>query len=341
MSYSRSFNRTVRVHYSGSKSVSYPASQSGGTISVNYSGYAEEDVTVEVRVNTTPFDSSVANCSSNVGALTASVGAMNAAQCQSIADNADRVSETIINGFFHTVRCDLSTQQTELEQTISSRLMLLRKQADMLREKRENMEADYARTTARYQKLFADLNNELSTRIHEVDKPVYAAAADIEKLNDRMLHTDMIQSAVTMGRESGILQAQISAACVKHHALEAMNQVQNFLITKADSERTVRQSFVEGSGRDRYWVPVCFMETTSEGSRVERQCVTPQQLGARHKDLESRLCEALAATDISEPSASETEQVKSYFESEIAKNISGDDDASRRLRETIYKLFNI
>ena len=115
--------------------------------------------------------------------------------------------------------------------------------------------------------------------------------ADIEKLNDRMLHTDMIQSAVTMGRESGILQAQISAACVKHHALEAMNQVQNFLITKADSERTVRQSFVEGSGRDRYWVPVCFMETTSEDSRVERQCVTPQQLGARHKDA-ARLARA-------------------------------------------------
>ena len=44
MSYSRSFSKTIAIHYSGS--VSYPASQSGG--SVSYSGTAYEDVVVNI-----------------------------------------------------------------------------------------------------------------------------------------------------------------------------------------------------------------------------------------------------------------------------------------------------
>ena len=56
MSYSRNYSTTIAVHYSGS--VSYPASEHGG--SVSYSGTAYETVNVEVRVDTDPFDASVA-----------------------------------------------------------------------------------------------------------------------------------------------------------------------------------------------------------------------------------------------------------------------------------------
>ena len=102
MSYSRSFTRTVAVHYSGSKSVSYPASQNGGSMSVSYSGTAYEDVEVNIHVDTDPFDASEERCNDHVNGLTASVGVMNAAQCAAIAENADKVSQTIIDGFFNT-----------------------------------------------------------------------------------------------------------------------------------------------------------------------------------------------------------------------------------------------
>ena len=157
MSYSRRFSRTVSVHYSGT--VSYPASQTGG--SVSYSGTAHELVEVDVHVDTGAFDASVAHCNNSVSGLTASVGAMNAAQCLAIRQNADKISKSIIDGFFSTVRTDLRTQKAELEQAIDAKLLLLRQQAQTLQEKQQQMEEDYARTSARYQKIFNDLNNEL------------------------------------------------------------------------------------------------------------------------------------------------------------------------------------
>ena len=58
MSYSRRYHTQIAVHYSGT--VSYPASQSGGTTS--YSGTAYEDVTIDVDVDTTRFDAEVSHC---------------------------------------------------------------------------------------------------------------------------------------------------------------------------------------------------------------------------------------------------------------------------------------
>ena len=125
-----------------------------------YSGKAEEMVNVDIYVDTDPFDQSVANCNKSVNGLTASVGAMNAAQCLAISQNADKVSKTLIDGFFHTVRTDLSTQRAELEQTVDARLMLLRQQSQMLQQKRKEMEEHYARTSARYQKMFHTMERE-------------------------------------------------------------------------------------------------------------------------------------------------------------------------------------
>ncbi|GAB1375052.1 hypothetical protein MASR1M46_19410 [Bacteroidales bacterium] len=68
MSYRRSFHKRIAIHYSGS--VSYPASQNGG--SVSYSGTEYEDVEVNIDVETTPFDHSIVSCN-NTLALTGSV----------------------------------------------------------------------------------------------------------------------------------------------------------------------------------------------------------------------------------------------------------------------------
>ena len=340
MSYSRRFSRRVSCNYSGSKTVSYPASKSGGTITVNYSGTAYEDVDVDIHVDTSSFDNSVADCNNHVNGLTASVGAMNAAQCVSIEKNADKVSDTIISGFFHTVRTDLSTQKAELEQTINARLILLRQQAETLREKQRTMADDYARTTARYQKLFNDLNNELSIRIHEVDQPVFDLVKEVDTQSDRMLHTDMIQTAVTMSKESSTLQAQISSATVKHHALEAMNQAKDFLVSKAKSERTIQDSCIDGAGNDRYLIPVCYMQTESDNKHIQKECFMPDYYAKKDESLKQTLCDSLENMDLKAAGDNNEEQIKSYVQSEIAKNIAGSDEHSSRVRALINKMLN-
>ena len=340
MSYRKSFNRTISVPYHGTVTVDYPASKTGGSKRVSYNGTAYEEVVVDIDVDTTPFDASVANCNDHVSGLTASVGAMNLAQCAAIKNNAEKVSKSIIDGFFHTVRTDLSTQKAELEQKVETRLLLLRQQAASLKEKQEKMAADYARTTARYQKIFSDLNNELSIRIHEIDQPVFNAAKDIDEQSDRMLHTDMVQTAVTMSRETSILQAQINAATVKRHALEAMNQAKNFLISKATSERTIQESFIDGSGEDGYLVPVCYMSTDSGKEGTKQKCVMPDYYSHKDRNLEEQLCQSLKDVDFAHASKTEDEQLKSYVQTEIAQRITGDDSHSERVRTMINKMFN-
>ena len=340
MSYSRRFSRRVAVPYSGSKTISYPETKGGSTMTVSYHGTAYEDVEVDIYVDTDPFDSSVASCNNHVNGLTASVGAMNTAQCIAISENADKVSKSIIDGFFTTIRTDLSTQKTELEQIIESRLILLRQQAANLKEKQETMWKDYNRTTERYQKLFADLNNELSVRIHQLDQPVFDFAKEIDVQSDRMLRTDLIQTAVTMGKESSLLQAQLSAAAVKNHALGAMNQAQNFLTSKALSEKTILSTTIEGSGEDKYLVPVCYMKTESENHHTEQQCALPDYYESKHPHLKEELCEKLDQTDFDTHEDDSFDNIKSYVQSEIGNNFNKDDAHHIRVMNLITKMLN-
>ena len=340
MSYRRLFSRTIHVPYSGSITVNYPASEHGGYKTVYYNGTAHENVDVDIYVDTDPFDASVSRCNDNVNGLTASVGAMNAAQCAAIVSNAEKVSQSIIKGFFHTVRTDLSTQKAELEQAVEARMILLRQQAATLKEKQEKMAEDYARTTARYQKIFSDLNNELSARIHEIDQPVFNVAKMIDEQNDRMLRSDMIQTAVTMSKETGTLQAQLNAATVKHHALEAMNQAQSFLVSKASSERTIYENCITGSLQDRYLIPVCYMSTDSGREGTKQECIMPDYYTLKDSKLNEKLCQSLKDANFGKTSNVEKDYLLSYVQSEIARKIKGDDNHSDRVRTMIHKLLN-
>lgn len=339
MSYNRSFTRRIAVPYRGSMTVDYPASEHGGSKTVYYDGTTYEDVEVDIHIDTSPFDASVADCNNHVNDLTASVSAMNTAQCIAIAENAKKVSKSIIDGFFHSVRTDLSTQKAELEQVIEARLLLLRQQATSLKEKQQSMADDYARTTARYQKIFSDLNNELSVRIHQIDQPVFNLVKEVDTQSDRMLHTDMVQTSVTLSKESSILQAQIGAATVKNHALEAMEMAQNFLTSKAISDRTIRNTTIEGSGEDKYLIPVCFMRTKSD-KKIDQKCLVPKYYSKNNDNLQSRLCDTLKEYEFPVQTESETEQLQSYVQSEMANRISGDDTHSARVREMINKMLN-
>jgi len=336
MSYTRTFRKTIPVHYDGR--VSYPSSQTGG--SVSYSGTVYEDVEVEIVVDTDAFDASVLDCNHSVGTLTQGITTMNMAQCKSIADNADKVSTTIVDGFFKTVRSDLATQRAELLQTVDARLLLLRQQANTLKEKRENMENDYARTTARYQKIFSDLNNELSTRIHEIDQPVYKVIESIDSQNGRMLHTDLVQTAVTTSRESSILQAQLNAANTKHNALLALNNAKGYLETKALSDRTLNNSIVLGNGNDSYYLPVCYLESVKDSNSTTRECVCPVSDCLTFKDVIKENVSSFFADDSSSCiSQAVKDSIFPYLQNEIADRIMGNDDHSMRIKSMINKLF--
>ena len=93
MSYRRSYQGVI--HYSGS--VSYPASQNGGT--AHYSG--SEPVYITIDVDTESFDRNVDGCKLAVDGLGAAVVATEEAEVQSKREYSRRIGETLIGGFFN------------------------------------------------------------------------------------------------------------------------------------------------------------------------------------------------------------------------------------------------
>jgi hypothetical protein len=176
MSYRQNYSATV--HYSGSVSVSYPASEKGGSTTAHYSG--EVPVHVAINVNTTPFDGSVANCNGSIDVLTGSVVAMNTAQCVAIKDTAAKVSKSIIDGFFGTIKTELSQQLQALDSAIKANFGLIEQQAKAVTAQKGVMETDYNRISSRYAALFSDLDTECYKRIYALDKQSFLLSGKVQ-----------------------------------------------------------------------------------------------------------------------------------------------------------------
>jgi hypothetical protein len=177
MSYRQNYHATVPYH--GSAYVSYPASEKGGSMTVNYSG--QVPVNVDVVVNTDPFDGSVTYCNGSIDALTGSVVAMNAAQCAVIKETGLQVSKSITDGFFGAINTELSQQLQALDSAIKADFGLIEQQAKAVTAQKGVVETDYNRISSRYVTLFKDLDNECYKRIYALDKQSFLLAQKVQE----------------------------------------------------------------------------------------------------------------------------------------------------------------
>jgi hypothetical protein len=331
MSYSKSYHQRIVVHYSGS--VSYPASQNGGT--AYYRGTEYEDVYVNINVDTNPFDRSIAYCNNNVNTLTGAVIATNAAQIASINNNAKKVANTLIDAFFKNIRFEISTQITELAQKIDAHLMHLRELSKQLLAKKTQMEVDYNRTANRYVKIFEDLNNELSNRIFELDRPAFSFKQLVDAHSQRATDNDMVSSVAVTGAEGANLQTCIGVSVCKKRALDAIRQANIFLTTKKRLQRTVNRSMLNDNTETTRFSPICFLETQNEKAQIDRSVYHSNCLSDTHED--SIIAGFQSKQWIAVPKESQ-EKIGRYFNAELGKAYS--DVHTNRVRDMIVKMFD-
>lgn len=331
MSYSRQVRKTIAIRYSGS--VSYPASQSGG--SVSYSGTAYEDVVVNVEVDTDPFDASTHSCSHTVDGLTTSVVATEAAQVASIKDNSRKVGQTLIDGFFKTVRSEISQQINELKNNIEATLLKLQNDARRCNEMRKQMEVDYNRKCAQYLKIFSDLDRELENRIHNLDQPTFRFRADADNLNDRLAKSDMVPTVSISGGENARLGAQLSATLTKQRANSTLGKAMRFLQVQKRTSDTIDSSIINSNDEGFLYLPVCYIESTVSNGSTARDIYSPQQLSAQHTLIGENLREQQWAAQSDE----EMSMIRRYFNEEMSSTLLADKHGER-VREQIIRLFN-
>lgn len=253
MSYRRSY--TGHVHYSGT--VSYPASEHGG--SVSYSG--SEPVYITIDVDTDAFDASVAHCNNSVGGLATAVVATEAAQVEAKKKASSKIADTIVKGFFDYVGADLSQKIKELASKCEALFVALIGHKDNCLAKSSQMQEDYNRITRRYSKIFGDLDKETVSRIEVLDKQVFQFADTAQKVIDRSADTDLLGISTISANENIMLETMLSCSHVKQQANILLDKANAYLQGTCRLANSVRDMLSESGEGENIMLPVMYSES--------------------------------------------------------------------------------
>lgn len=273
MSYTRSYYNSISV--SGYTTVSYPASEHGGTMTVTYE--QNVPVTIDVTVATEPFDYSIDSASVHVDGLTASVAAMNTANCAAIAQSADRVSNSLISGFYNLIQSDISTKKTESHTAIQAKSALLLEHSKAVQDKHDRMLSDVERERAKYGKVFRDLDKELERRVTEINKPAFRLSRNVrEEVVVRPYLSQAAATAYQLGAKSGG-SGCVAAAGLLQKVSAVLQNLSRSLRNNLMYRHMMRDILWDKSGdkEQRSYIPVAYFvfEDIENANRVYR-CYT-------------------------------------------------------------------
>ena len=333
MSYSRSYSETV----SRTVTVDYPGSEHGGSTSVT----VDIPVEVNIHVDTNPFDRSVENCENNVNLLTAAVVATESAEIVSKEVNSRKVADSIIGGFFSYIRSEISQQVAELSQNIDAHLMHLKELAQSCLAKKKQLEVDYNRIMGRYMKIFGDLNNELSNRIYELDKPAFVFKKETDHQKIRTSDNDMVNTVAIFGIESGDMQSKISSSIAKKRAFDTLIKAKMFLSQQSYLNATIQQSMFNENVTQTMFSPICYLEVNIEGNHVEKTVYSSTYLQTLNtSNKKNEIVEDFSSGKHTWQKLTRENQKKIglFLDNELHSKLSANDSHTVRVKEMIQKI---
>lgn len=336
MSYTRPYHETV----STTVSISYPKSENGGTISKE----VRIPVDINIFVDTQPFDASVHNVNTSVDLLTGAVVATEAAEIASRHRNSKKVADTILDGFFSYIRSEISQQVAELSQNIDAHLMHLKELMNSCLRKKAQMEGDYQRISNRYSKIFEDLNQELSNRIYELDKPAFVFKKETDNQKIRSVENDLVTTITIFGFESSELHTRICASVAKKRALDTLMQAKHFLLKQKRLNYTIQHSMLNEDRCTPIFVPVCFIETKNDKNQLDKFIYCPQDIPVFQQNTLKNEMESRFTTPSVKWAKADKETVGNlnlYFNSAVNSGVQVSDQHAVRVRDMIRRIAGI
>ena len=330
MSYRRSY--TGYVHYSGT--VSYPASQNGG--SVSYSG--SEPVYITIDVDTNAFDASVGHCNNAVNALTGAVVATEAAQVESKRQASKQIASTIVKGFFDYVGADLSQKIKELSSKCESLFIALMGHKDNCLSKSKQMQDDYNRISKRYSKIFEDLDKETVSRIEVLDKPTFQFAESAQNLVDRNSNTELLGLSTISANENIKLETVLSCSHVKQQASVLLDKANCYLQGTYRLANSVRDMLDDSQAENDILLPVMFVESVKNIENKETRIIgTDDSFTPSGDGVDSTLRSKFMSKDVEwgNMNSNDFDKVISYLNAEVQS-----DQMDDRTLKTMLGLLN-
>ena len=344
MSYTREYSEIVTGRVRRTVYIDYPASENGGSTSYEIDEEIDIPVDVNIHVDTNPFDYSIQSCENNVDILTASVVATEAAQIASKRENSIKVADSIIEGFFSYIKSEISQQIAELSTQIEAHLMHVKELANACVAMKKQMESDFNRISSRYASIFEDLNNELSNRIFQLDKPAFVFKKETDNQKIRTSDNDLVNIVTIFGVESGDLQSKVCVSIAKKRALDTLYKAKLFLWQQKKLNTTIQQSMLNENTTNSFYVPICFIETNNVNFQIDKNIFIDEYLTSLNNEHhKNQLTEQFSSNSTLWNNSSKENQknLSSYFNSELNNSASGNDKHSVRVREMIQKIVDL
>ena len=330
MSYRRSYTGYVR--YSGS--VSYPASQNGG--SVSYSG--TEPVYITIDVDTNDFDASISHCNHAVNGLTTAVVATEAEQVESKRKTSMQIASAIVKGFFEYVGADLSQKIKELASKCESLFFALVGHKENCLSKSKQMQEDYNRISKRYSKIFEDLDKETISRIEMLDKPTFHFANVAQAVVNRSSRTELLGISTISANESLRLETILSCSHVKQQANTLIAKANDYLQGTYRLNNSIRDMLYDVTeGRD-ILIPILFVESVVNSDNKETKIITSDK---KHMKLDDSMKSQIQSKFMSKEiewdniSSVDFEKIISYLNTDVQS-----EQMENRILKTMLELLN-
>lgn len=215
-------------------------------------------------VDTSPMASEIKKVSHGVDRVSGAVIAMQTAVIAAEEEGAEHVCRNVNKGFYSLMHSQISQKIAQLTSTVEAKLFELGQYAAALKGIQARMATDYNMISGRYTKLFKSINNNLESRVAELDMPVFKLVNRDVKIVDNRMRLNSAQ--FTVNQLESVLSSQlITASKVKMDAQTTLGVITKFVkdsnIQTKKSECTMQQTRID-SVEDIY-IPVSIVESTS------------------------------------------------------------------------------
>lgn len=235
MSYQKRYHERLSGTVRGS--YSYPASEKGGSSSITLSW--SEDVAIDILVDTSSFDNSIASLKNHVDGLTGAVIATEALHVKEKKQSASAIGRSVTKGFFDLIRSEITQQMAGLRSRVDSMILKLNDMKLASLRVKQTMQQDYGRITDRYSSTFEELDRELTTRIATLDESAYAFLREASSQVRRSYDSTLSSVPTVFGREASQAQTTLMTG-IMHSRMHSLLQLATAYLV---AERKTSQTF--------------------------------------------------------------------------------------------------
>lgn len=343
MSYKRSYHETITVNGSESKTVSYPKSESGGSMNVTVHYTEHVPVDIEINVDTNPFDRSISSANRQVNLLTGSVVATEAAQIAAKIQSSENISNTVVDGFFGLIKSEINQQLTEIKPKVEALIIELMQHQQTCGLKKKQLEGDFARISERYAKIFFDLDKELRNRILLLNQSAIGVHGTLTTRVHRSFSDISSGIATIYNKEVSNLQSMLFATGLKKRALALIGSSKNYLFSEKKLSSSLHQILIPveiGKVITRQ-IPVLYFESKNQSNGNDVDVISSSQIPSlkenkmKLKDGFSNSGSKWKAVD-----SKNREQINTFLKLELSTNESDSSKINPRVAQQLMQLWN-